>query len=82
MKKNSLQNSEANISLEMVDLNNTEKELLNTLDDSSEEKYNSEDTQKALLNILDDYGIEKINMGIRSVPFSISLRTMEKKNYI
>lgn len=50
------------ISEEKIDLQNTEKALLNILDDYSEEKYHSEDTQRALLNILDDYSGEKINM--------------------
>jgi len=50
------------ISEEKIDLQNTEKALLNILDDYSEEKYHSEDTQRALLNILDDYSEEKINM--------------------
>lgn len=47
---------------EKIDLQNTEKALLNILDDYSEEKHNSEDTQRALLNILDDYSEEKVNM--------------------
>jgi signal transduction histidine kinase/ActR/RegA family two-component response regulator len=50
------------ISEEQVDLQNTEKALLNILDDYSEEKYHSEDSQRALLNILDDYSEEKVNM--------------------
>jgi signal transduction histidine kinase len=50
------------ISEEKIDLLNTEKALLNILDDYSEEKFHSEDTQRALLNILDDYSEEKINM--------------------
>ena len=50
------------ISEEKLDLQNTEKALLNILDDYSEEKYHSEDTQRALLNILDDYSEEKVNM--------------------
>ena len=50
------------ISEEKIDLQNTEKALLNILDDYSEEKYHSEDSQRALLNILDDYSEEKINM--------------------
>ncbi len=47
---------------EKLDLLNTEKALLNILDDYSEEKHHSEDTQRALLNILDDYSEEKVNM--------------------
>lgn len=54
-------NSES-VSEEKIDLQNTEKALLNILDDYSEEKYHSEDSQRALLNILDDYSEEKINM--------------------
>src|SRR4029077_17125061 len=50
------------ISEEKIDLQNTEKALLNILDDYSEEKYHAEDSQRALLNILDDYSEEKINM--------------------
>lgn len=50
------------VSEENIDLQNTEKALLNILDDYSEEKYHSEDSQRALLNILDDYSEEKINM--------------------
>lgn len=50
------------VSEENIDLQNTEKALLNILDDYSEEKYRSEDSQRALLNILDDYSEEKINM--------------------
>lgn len=44
------------------DIQNTEKALLNILDDYSEEKHHSEDSQRALLNILDDYSEEKENM--------------------
>lgn len=47
---------------EKIDLQNTEKALLNILDDYSEEKHHSEDSQRALLNILDDYSEEKVNM--------------------
>lgn len=50
------------ISEERIDLQNTEKALLNILDDYSEEKIHSEDSQRALLNILDDYSEEKINL--------------------
>jgi len=50
------------ISEEKIDLQNTEKALLNILDDYSEEKYHSEDSQRALLNILDDYSEEKIHL--------------------
>src|SRR3954469_3038659 len=50
------------ISDEKIDLQNTEKALLNILDDYSEEKYHSEDSQRALLNILEDYSGEKTNM--------------------
>src|SRR5476649_1400069 len=50
------------ISEEKIDLQNTEKALLNILDDYSEEKFHSEDSQRALLNILDDYSGEKVNM--------------------
>jgi len=45
---------------ERIDLQNTEKALLNILDDYSEEKQRSEEGQRALLNILDDYSEEKI----------------------
>jgi signal transduction histidine kinase/ActR/RegA family two-component response regulator len=50
------------ISVDEADLHNTEKALLNILDDYSEEKIHSEDSQRALLNILDDYSDEKVNM--------------------
>jgi signal transduction histidine kinase/CheY-like chemotaxis protein len=50
------------ISEEKIDLQNTEKALLNILDDYSAEKLHAEDSQRALLNILDDYSGEKINM--------------------
>lgn len=60
-KKTHVKNDEL-ISEEKIDLQNTEKALLNILDDYSEEKQNSEDTQRALLNILDDYSEEKVNM--------------------
>jgi len=60
-KKTQVKNDEL-ISEEKIDLQNTEKALLNILDDYSEEKHHSEDTQRALLNILDDYSEEKINM--------------------
>lgn len=45
-----------------TEIQNTEKALLNILDDYSEEKHHSEDSQRALLNILDDYSEEKANM--------------------
>nr|WP_294936414.1 HAMP domain-containing sensor histidine kinase [uncultured Flavobacterium sp.] len=44
---------------EQTDLENTEKALINILEDYSEEKNYAEDTQRALLNILDDYTDEK-----------------------
>ena len=43
-------------------LKDTEKALLNILDDYSEEKYHAQNSQKALLNILDDFSVEKVNM--------------------
>jgi signal transduction histidine kinase len=57
-----LARNEELISEEKIDLQNTEKALLNILDDYSEEKIHSEDSQRALLNILDDYSEEKINL--------------------
>lgn len=42
-----------------ISLKDTEKALLNILDDYSEEKTNMENTQRAVLNILEDYGEEK-----------------------
>src|SRR5580700_9384192 len=50
------------ISEEKIEIQNTEKALLNILDDYSKEKYHAEDSQRALLNILDDYSGEKVNM--------------------
>jgi signal transduction histidine kinase len=47
------------ISEERLDLQNTQKALLNILDDYSEEKHHAEDSQRALLNILDDYSDAK-----------------------
>src|ERR1019366_2331938 len=61
IKKAKTRNDEF-ISEERIDLQNTEKALLNILDDYSEEKYHAEDSQRALLNILDDYSEEKVNM--------------------
>ena len=61
IQKNQERNKQL-ISEEKTDLQNTEKALLNILDDYSEEKYHAEDSQRALLNILDDYSEEKINM--------------------
>lgn len=58
--KNSLQNDL--ITEEKVDLQSTEKALLNILDDYSEERHHSEASQRALLNILEDYSGEKTNM--------------------
>ncbi|MHB8260929.1 MAG: response regulator [Bacteroidia bacterium] len=60
--KNIQVRNEERISEEKIDLQNTEKALLNILDDYSEEKYHSEDSQRALLNILDDYSDEKIHL--------------------
>jgi signal transduction histidine kinase/CheY-like chemotaxis protein len=57
-----LAQNEELVSEEKIDLQNTEKALLNILDDYSEEKIHSEDSQRALLNILDDYSEEKINL--------------------
>ena len=78
MRESSLQNNRADNSSEQTqkvqagndepvsennsELKNTEKALLNILDDYTEEKYYSLDTQKALLNILDDYSAEKAGM--------------------
>ena len=45
--------------LEINDVTNTEKALLNILDDYSEEKKQGENTQRAILNILYDYSLEK-----------------------
>jgi len=60
--KKTLAKREKLISEEKIDLQNTEKALLNILEDYSEEKIHSEDSQRALLNILDDYSVEKINL--------------------
>ncbi len=58
----SLDNNNTEITSEEVDLRNTEKALLNILDDYSEEKSRGENNQRALLNILDDYSSEKTDM--------------------
>ncbi len=60
--KKSHNRTKKRISDENDDLQNTQKALLNILDDYSEEKIHSEDSQRALLNILDDYSEEKTNM--------------------
>jgi signal transduction histidine kinase/CheY-like chemotaxis protein len=57
-----LAQNEVLVSEEKMGLQNTEKALLNILEDYSEEKIHSEDSQRALLNILDDYSEEKINL--------------------
>jgi signal transduction histidine kinase len=45
-----------------INLQDTEKALLNILEDYNEEKARSLDIQRALLNILEDYTVEKGNM--------------------
>jgi signal transduction histidine kinase len=55
----STERDEELISEERLDLQNTQKALLNILDDYSEEKHHAEDSQRALLNILDDYSDAK-----------------------
>ncbi|MDP2387797.1 MAG: ATP-binding protein [Bacteroidota bacterium] len=66
LKQEKIEKSQATkeklISEEKIDLQNTEKALLNILDDYYEERLHAEDSQRALLNILDDYSDEKINM--------------------
>ncbi len=52
-------NDQEFISEERIDLQNTQKALLNILDDYTEEKHHAEDSQRALLNILDDYSDAK-----------------------
>jgi len=49
----------ARLSEEKISLQNTEKALLNILDDYSEEQLNMENTQRAVLNILEDYSEAK-----------------------
>jgi light-regulated signal transduction histidine kinase (bacteriophytochrome) len=61
MKELELQTAPAVTGLKELDLADTEKALLNILDDYAEEKSNSENTQRALLNILDDFSDEKRN---------------------
>lgn len=60
--KNDEGNNNEFIPDQKIDLQNTEKALLNILEDYSEEKFHAEDSQRALLNILDDYSGEKINL--------------------
>src|ERR1017187_4127415 len=45
--------------VENIDLQDTEKALLNILDDYSEEKIHAENTHRAVLNILEDYSDAK-----------------------
>lgn len=61
MKNSTVQNSalEDIHSEEKIDLINTERALLNILDDYNADKATMENTQRALINILDDYRDEK-----------------------
>lgn len=61
MEKAVIRTGVAESPLPDLDIVDTEKALLNILDDYSEEKLNSENTQRALLNILDDYSAEKVH---------------------
>lgn len=58
IKKAQARNEEF-ISEERIDLQNTEKALLNILDDYTEEKFHAEESQRALMNILEDYSDAK-----------------------
>lgn len=71
MKKDSSQNSKIKepgsaenefILEDEINLQDTEKALLNILEDYNDEKAKSLNIQRALLNILEDYTIEKANM--------------------
>ena len=61
MQDNSLAKLKTEAALPEIGMVDTEKALLNILDDYGEEKLNSENTQRALLNILDDYSEEKLH---------------------
>ncbi|WP_428327993.1 sensor histidine kinase [Mucilaginibacter sp.] len=61
MEKGLIKIAQPEIDLPDVDIVDTEKALLNILDDYSDEKLNSDNTQRALLNILDDYTEEKVH---------------------
>ncbi|MBC7722244.1 MAG: GHKL domain-containing protein, partial [Pedobacter sp.] len=58
-------------------IENTQRAVLNILEDYSEEKYHSDNTQKALLNILDDYSHENekfvaVNKELDAFSYSVS----------
>jgi PAS domain S-box-containing protein len=54
--------NEVDVSEDQVDLENTERALLNILDDYSEERNQSENTQRALLNIMEDSAADRNDM--------------------
>lgn len=63
-------------------LGNTQRALLNILEDYSEEKKNAEDTQKAVMNILEDYSIEKIAIEKMNIKLINSNKEIEQFAYI
>jgi len=56
-----MKNSSPEIQRQLKSLEDTERAILNILDDYSIERAQAADTQKAVINILEDYRIEKAN---------------------
>lgn len=56
-----MKNSSPEIQRQLKSLEDTERAILNILDDYSIERAQAADTQKAVINILEDYSIEKAN---------------------
>lgn len=88
MKNSFVQNNEAESALgevhseDKTDLINTERALLNILDDYSADKANMENIQRATLNILEDYADEKIKVETANTALFSANKELEQFAYI
>jgi len=74
-------NSEVEIESQLKFLEETQRAILNILDDYSIEKTQAADTQKAVINILEDYSIEKANSEKTNIALANANKELDSFSY-
>jgi len=77
-----MENSTGKIEAQLKFLEETQRAILNILEDAEDEKKLLVNTQRALMNILEDYGVEKVNIEKMNIQLTSTNKEIEQFAYI
>ena len=77
-----MENAPGGIEVQLKSLEETQRAILNILEDTEDEKNLLVNTQKAVMNILEDYSVEKANIEKMNIKLISSNKEIEQFAYI